>query len=724
MMDTKDEALVWASEGPNVAELQAELNRCSPEQAYWNRVEDADDVRFCRWPGQSADGLKHDTEDAEAFPWSGASDTRVHLADAIVNELAAVCVNAFNASIAHTSGREPSDMEAAGGLSKVVEHLLDLIDDELRDEVELSAQYVGHYGWTLLHPTWRREVQMEQRTVRLDELVQLALAVGRQDPQHPLARLPEVIMDPEQDAVAMELLKAIHGKYLEQNLRGIDPSEWPMLTKPALRKILKALRTEGLAEVPVPYLCRNEPKFMALKPYEDVFLSDSVTDVQKARVFVRHFMTEADVRAMGINEGWDDRWIEEAVKLKGHTTRWLRNDAYDTTGYSHYEQSQRAEHDLVEVFYCYERRLNEDGIPMILCTVFHAMMGKDKDSPGKDLVAKHGPLDYAHGRLPFVPITRERWSRSIPSSRGVPEVVATWQFEQKAQRDSLVDRTSFSTLPSVLVPGSSAAGLNYKFGPGAQIPYKHAQKPEFMEVPRFDGTALTILEMLEGEADNYFGRLSEKVPAPRIHAKQQVVVDRFLKGWKGALRQMLQLALQYMDAEEWHRVTGAPKPQVGQQGIARLYDFDLAFDARTLDMDFTMKSLEAISKLVVPEDVTGSIDREKLTRAKLMAINPSLARELMMDKGSASQKLFEQVRDDMAQMFLGNEARYVENDPTARAKLQFATQVIQTNPNYQQGLQQGGRFAELVQTYAANLQHSIQQQENAMVGRIGVQPVG
>jgi len=41
-------------------------------------------------------------------------------------------------------------------------------------------------------------------------------------------------------------------------------------------------------------------------------------------------------------------------------------------------------------------------------------------------------------------------------------------------------------------------------------------------------------------------------------------------------------------------------------------------------------------------------------------------------------------------------------------------------------LQEGGdeRFADLVQNYGKNLQHSVTQRQNAEVGRVGVQPVG
>ena len=88
-----------------------------------------------------------------------------------------------------------------------------------------------------------------------------------------------------------------------------------------------------------------------------------------------------------------------------------------------------------------------------------------------------------------------------------------------------------------------------------------------------------------------------------------------------------------------------------------------------------------------------------------------------------SQRMYEQVKADIAQMFLGNPPQMVENDPTAQAKLQFAQQIVAANPNYQQALQQqGSRFQKLMEAYAKNLGFSVQQEQNKQIGRIGVSP--
>jgi sortase (surface protein transpeptidase) len=53
--------------------------------------------------------------------------------------------------------------------------------------------------------------------------------------------------------------------------------------------------------------------------------------------------------------------------------------------------------------------------------------------------------------------------------------------------------------------------------------------------------------------------------------------------------------------------------------------------------------------------------------------------------------------------------------------LQFSQQVLQSNPKYQQQLQQDQLFQANLQKYIENLQFSVQQQQNAVTGRLGVQ---
>ena len=56
-------------------------------------------------------------------------------------------------------------------------------------------------------------------------------------------------------------------------------------------------------------------------------------------------------------------------------------------------------------------------------------------------------------------------------------------------------------------------------------------------------------------------------------------------------------------------------------------------------------------------------------------------------------------------------------------KLQFMQQIVQGNPKYQEAVQGDERFQQLLDAYGKNLQMSMQQEQNNMIGRLGVQLV-
>jgi hypothetical protein len=107
----------------------------------------------------------------------------------------------------------------------------------------------------------------------------------------------------------------------------------------------------------------------------------------------------------------------------------------------------------------------------------------------------------------------------------------------------------------------------------------------------------------------------------------------------------------------------------------------------------------------------------------IQAIAPEMASELIVNQQQASVQMFKDVQSDIGMMLLGNEALYQENDPAAQTKLQYAQQVLQSNPKAQAALQQDENFKALFENYVKSLQMSVMQQQNAQIGRIGVTPV-
>jgi hypothetical protein len=367
--------------------------------------------------------------------------------------------------------------------------------------------------------------------------------------------------------------------------------------------------------------------------------------------------------------------------------------------------------------------VDDDDIPEVCCTVFCPSAIKDN---GVEIYAKHGPSGYAHGKYPFVEVQQERVTRRLVDSRGVPEVAATWQDEVKTQSDMLADRTQLEINPTLVVPNK--LGAKYRIGPGIKVRKMFNETLDYLKPPTGNPQlAFEVIAMVQKRSADYWGLPHPDVLPAKWQARLQQAVENFLAAEEEVCVQTLQLAQQYLTPEEMQRIGGGLEGfPTSPQDIAGEYDFQLVFDARDLDMEFTFKKLDAISKLIIPNDRGGAVDYSKLTAIAMAAIDPTLAQSVLQDQQGAAAKTFQAVNQDVALMALGNEPQYPQNDPTAQMKMQFLQTIVQGNPKYVQALQGGDeRFRELMENYGKSLQQSVVQLgQNVQTGRTGVKPVG
>ena len=678
-------------EAPNVSALTEELRRSATDYGVFARVDKVESVRYCRWPGQTDDGKKWNdaNRNKPAFPWDGASDTRIPLADEVVNGLVDLCSTSFWRSMMRVSPTNVSQLDQAVTAHNLMDWAVNAkMYNDLTREVELLSQYLWTYGWAGVHVTWQQEMGQKEQHLTMDQV----MAIAAQSPEGSvLADLPNLIANPEADDQSAELLLAA----------------FPNLRKRRALKAIRELRDEGECDFPVPTMVTNKPMIAALAPWDELVFPPETTDIQSARVIFRRFyMTEAQLLNKVEVEEWDEEWAKEAINTMGRFS-----DYADFTSYSLglAENSVLDRENLIEVVYAYQKAVDQDGVPGVFYTVFSPQVG--------DKWGYFEGLEYAHGQYPFVVWRSEMVYRQITESRGVPEICATWQHEVKAQRDSIFDYTSLATLPPIEVP--KTRGGNLKIGPAVQVPVLRRGEIGFLQPPaREPGVAFNLIEAVMAQTDRYFGRPTEKVAPAVTQMRQQRLINNWLHGWTEAFRQVLALTLQYVGPTEVMRITAS---QTQLPPDVQDFDVMLKFDIRELSTDLVTEKLKAISTLVLPLDTAGVIDRAKLISVALRAIDPTLATELVMQQGPAAQKMFGETNDEIALMSLGNPPQLRENDPTAAMRLQFSQQVLQANPKYQAQLQQDPLFQANLQKYIENLQFSVQQQQNAVTGRLGVQ---
>ncbi len=756
---------------PDVSRLIASFRTCSPwDAAGYNRVASNEAIRYNRGMGHTPDCRKHGTPNSAATPWEGASNQKDFTADHITNGIVAECLEAFTR--AWHSPRAGTN-EVSNYAVKLADYIVNTwCAEELPVAAERAAQYLATYGWVPLHPRWELELSLRYQVLEFDQLLEAAQALSErlhgpegagllaQMPMaEQLADLPAAILDPARTAEAAELLQLVYLHFsaaaLEEYGPGVAQLTLPELQPATLRKAIRDLRMEGSARVPVPYVCKNQPTLAALKPWEEFFVTNDCAQLEKSLSFRVDWLSEVDLRAKEKSEDWDPGWIAEAVKHKGKFSAWQyavaasptaispqspqsltalmgggEGWAGDGSGLSTFQMPQHRQ-DLIQVVYAIYRMLDENGVPGVYMTIFHPNVGaSDAGADGKEgqAVSKassyawHGLIDAAEGMVPFLVGKREELAPTITSSRGIPEICNSWQRVKKVHLDAPIDHASLAVTPPVNTY-ANALGTSYRWGPKVENTVQPGREPKFMEIPNSGvPIAFEISDRVDRGSKEYFGEAHPELVPGSGQARRNKMVGSFLLLMTRGVQRMVNLCQANMSDADFAEVTGAPAGWLDdRREHPGLLATSLEFDIRELDPAYVSEVLKAMNETVIPADVGGVINRTKWTRKQMQMLNPRLARELVQDDGDASKQMFDRVKSDVAMMFVGQEADYVEMDPAAKAKLSYLQQVIQANPLYQRGLAAGGRFGDLLQKYIENLQFSLTQEQNKQVGRIGVQ---
>jgi hypothetical protein len=723
-VQSSNSALVSAE--PNLGLLDELFAACSPMAQGWNRIEDNDRVRYTFWEGQTPDGRKHQSELPEGktvFPFDGASDVRIPTADEVVNDHVDYLTEAFHRAMTRVQGNPQTEQSGQAAYArKLIEWIKGTkLQAELSEEAELFAQSGCTYGVVLMEAGWERELGYRYHEITMEELTAAAQARLAQGQQDILTEFPQMLRFKKNDEASIEVLKMMHRAYVEAN----KPSnyDWDVqeLSSPRAREAIRSLRKTGRASLPLPYLCKNQPTVRARTLWEDAWIPEYTGKLQEAPcIFTADFYCEADLRAKGKAEPWDEDWMEQAVKHKGEFNTFTRRHRLQQGIESGDYGPVKDDSELIEVMTAYEKKVDEDGVLSVYRTVYHAGI---KGAPGsrKPLVAKYGPLDFPIGtNFPFVAWRFETNKRALLASRGIPQIVSTWQHTLKAQEDAANDRTSFETLPPILV--EQIMGVNYRFGPAVQVPVKRGSvKPEFMQMPNGGKTAEYLIDHVQTRVDRYFGRPSAEMPPELALVKRQKRARSFLLACSQMLSFVFKLCSQNLPPEDIEEITGMAPGSFGDTtDIAEDMLYMLTYDVQELSPDFVAAKWKAVGEIEMT-DRSGTIDPSKAIRARLRAIDPNLEQEITNDQQGATKQIWDAVKSDFDDMLKGIPPGLTENDPTAEQQLKFAEEILGVSKVYQTALQQDTQFKALLEAWVQSKEHSRDQLgKNKQSGRVGV----
>jgi hypothetical protein len=681
---------VKAPDRSKITEIIGDINQADADGAsYIQRKLRNWNTRYCIWAGQTEDGRKHSgAYGRKIFPFENAADTRIFLAESIIRERVIALTNAFFKSRVQVQQVESMDIDKKTAAESILKWLLfSHCLDDLRREVRLAAEFRETYGLAIMAVDWQTTTRVEIKSFSMEGA--MTMLQESQDPN--LQALLEVVLDPMQEDLAAELM----GQVI------------PELGKTSK---VREFREKGVVEWESPYVFENKPVVRALEAWEDVIFPIQTDSIQRASfVARRELLNEVELRERAAIEGWDKEWVEKAVKYKGEMKR-LHLNIHRSDQFL-YEQLR----DLIEIWHVYRKEHDEKTKATKVTRTVLSYSITDK-------AAIHEMMPYDHQLYPFVELPRERNTRPLLESRGIPEIVQTAQEEIKIQRDSRVDATSLSIIPPIRVPANRGK-FDLVLGPGVQIPERRPGEISWMEGPRPSQGSIEVEAATRLDVDRYFGRMSDGVNPNMSMLHMQELVDSWLIDMKLAIVQIMALAQQYMTPEEVSRVTGNQLPfAASPQDIRGRFDITAEFDARLLDAEALGAKLKYLSEILVPMDSFGVIDRAGLVKYMFQAVDPNMASMLVQDIGAATQAEQEDEQSAFAKIAAGAEPPLKEGGQNAQVRLQTLQGIVQSNPAVQQRYQQDEIFRKMIDARAQAFQFQLQQQQNAVIGRTGAQP--
>lgn len=710
----------------DLAVFKDEMNFITKAAGYGlvDRRNGSEDTRYCRTEGQSADGLRHaDAQGGEpAFPFEGAPDGRIRLADMIINERVLILVAAAMRAIPKVTGVKMGDDDYAGRMQTLLKWVIkNHFGSDYRREIIKVAQFqegdspaVGFLGvW------WKQEMATEMRDLTLQQLAQMLVQTYKFTPDD-LNVLQQMLMNPDRDAESAQWLQA-----------------WqPDLEPDRAKDVVKQLREGGKATFPAPYMRVNLPELSAYRMFDDIYCPANTPNKKgHCRMwFIREWLSEvmlrerAAVKVAGEEDAaYSESFVEEVLKHEGLTgfPTWQRAQAIvgdysgDAARQSWNPELFKGLYEVITVVY---KASNENNIPGIYVATFNYYV--NEAAHDREL------LGYEHGEYPITPFTREVLTQRLWDSRGVGELVQTDQNMLKIFSDSLGAHVTLTTIPPIKVP-RSRPNLRLTIGPLKLIKEDRPGQIEFMEMPAYPVAVKEGGEIMMQRIGEYFGRIGATIPPLLTQLHQEGMVGLFLDNLRDVLVQLLQLCQQYMTDEDIARITGDDGQPIAhtREEIQGKFNITLSFDPRDLDMTYIKELAEIVATMILPMDTDNVIMHAKLVNRLLTAVSPDLAAETLQPVDAANQSEIKDEQNNFTHINAGIEPDMPTDGVNFQLRLNVLQDIVKKNPESYQKMSPTSK--KILQARIQYLTSQVQQHgENKIIGRqggkaaLGEQPPG
>ena len=676
-------ALTIAAQKPDVNALaKAYENSLNDLNGYFTLCRDSYDNRRNFWVGKSKDQRKNG---ADAFPWKGASDIEAHVINERLQHLVSNFINALERANIRALPTNARNVPRA----KIVSNFLKWMSTSgyiprFIREMELAANYFLERGIMISYVGWNREDRTFKQKLSLEQIEQASPGVA------------ELIQTGQDEKVTAMLMQAYSG-----------------VTDRRAKKALQELRDTGFAELPVVRRQVDEPLVRTLMPDGDWIFPAWITDPQKAPyAFWREYMTPQQLEGKVKTDGWDRGFVDYVIKhnrgtiretaerrQEGRRTTILTDDSYQTE-------------DLIEIIYGYQRLIDpQDKSEGIYCTVFHRDLRKEKAGN----IQPYAKFELLNGyeNYPVIVTRLSENNKRLYDAMTYADILKGLQNQIKVERDSRIDANSMSTLPPIMHPVGNAPK---DWGPGRKVPYRRKGEFEFGPHPEFNAGSVEMEQTLLNQADRLVGLDEESQLSAQL---RQFLINKFLNHCAEVLKLAYRCYLRFGPDEVFFQVTGVADPQSFQKADPdENYYVSIKYDVQDQDPESYDRKLERIAQ-VTSLDRHGKIDMDALLTYFISSIDPIMADIVLQPSEEARDKMIKDITDDLAKIHAGIEV------PARPTGAQVALQIIQEytkQPDIASELQSNEMFAKRLEKYAQQYIFTIQQQQNAEIGKYGTAP--
>lgn len=681
------------------ARLIGDLNfwRNKSDEYYANR-EKLEDAFYCFWKDQSLSGLVLDSDDAAAWPFNGASDQRVRLADKMFQKFYALIAVALSAATIEITTSGADREKRSQSLLVLLKWMLDNLGSEGWAQIRAMIHYflVDSPAIAAITVDWKKNFTLHPEESDAEEIVgEFAAAM--------------VAEGKISEAEAIDSARNIISGITAADGSAPDPTplvDFLVKTKGVRRKdAVKIVKALGEGDGTVEFLVRGRAEegidLSALRYGDDFCIPVAAESFAYANPWFRgEWLTEEQLREKIESDGWDAKWVEDTLSHPGA-------DFYngENVQAGHDEDYK----DLYNVCWCYTAETNDYGETVRYVTV---LSNADGSAFGKRV------LSSRRGKWDTVLFRREVLSTNIVEGRGLAEICAPDQGLIKQISDRENDAAIIGSLPPIVEKGSQAKKA--VFQPFGRIPIGSSDEIKFMAPPQFPATAKDRVKEIKDELLDYLGISNGET---NVSERTKATVRDILLQFKDLFVTMIEVAQENATDELLAGVTDDGDVKgLKREDITGIFGVKLILDPDNLDGEKLIKKLTTFSQ-ILGMDKRGEVDTSPVLRHALYTLFPEISKRsikpadrLLADDLANEQENFVKIKAGvMPQMNTEGGWNYA-------ARIQFWQDLQANNPEAIATMSPTSQ--QMMQQWLEALnQQQTQFGENAQIGKTGVEGV-